>query len=293
MIVACIPAYNEEDTIARIVLLSKKYVDKIIVCDDGSTDLTGEIANALGAILLKHEQRKGYGAAIQHLFNEALKLGADIVISLDADGQHDPHEIPKLIEPIVSGDAEVVIGSRFLDENTNHVPRLRRIGIDAITRLTSAASGIKLGDAQSGFRAYSGGALKRLELRENGMGASAEILLKVADKNVRIVEVPISCRYEGINTSTHHPLKHGAGVVMSIIRSVVEDQPLKYLGVPGLIFLIIGTYFGFIMLQYYVLDRRIITNVALATISFILLGFFTIFTAITLYAVSRIRKEMK
>lgn len=290
MIVACIPAYNEEATIARIILLTKKYVDRVIVCDDGSTDLTGEIASGLGALLVKHSQRKGYGAAIQRLFNEAQKLNADVIISLDGDGQHDPNEIPKLIEPIVNGDANVVIGSRFLDEN-NNVPRLRRIGIDAITRLTSAASGIKLGDAQSGFRAYSEGALKRLELNENGMGASAEILLKIAEKNIKIVEVPISCQYEGIDTSTHHPLTHGAGVVMSIVRLIVDDRPLTFLGIPGIIFLIIGTYFGFIMFQKYITEHHIITNIALASISFTLLGFFTIFTAITLYAVSRVRKR--
>jgi glycosyltransferase involved in cell wall biosynthesis len=293
VIVACIPAYNEEDTIARIVLLTKKYVDRVVVCDDGSSDLTGEIAQELGASLIKHEARKGYGAAIGDLFTEAQKLGAEIIVSLDADGQHDPTEIPKLIEPIVNGEAEVVIGSRFLEEENNHVPRLRRLGIDAITRLTSAASGIPLGDAQSGFRAYSIETLKRLELRESGMGISAEILLQFADENLRIVEVPISCRYEGIKTSTQHPITHGAGVVMSIVRSIVEEKPLMYLGVPGLIFLIIGTFFGFRLLQLYVLDRRIITNIALASISFILLGFFTIFTAITLYAVSRMRKQMK
>jgi glycosyltransferase involved in cell wall biosynthesis len=293
VIVACIPAYNEEDTIARIVLLTKKYVDRVVVCDDGSSDLTGEIAQELGASLIKHEERKGYGAAIGDLFTEAQKLGAEIIVSLDADGQHDPTEISKLIEPIVNGEAEVVIGSRFLEEENNHIPRLRRIGIDAITRLTSAASGIPLGDAQSGFRAYSIDTLKRLELRESGMGISAEILLQFADENLRIVEVPISCRYEGIKTSTQHPITHGAGVVMSIVRSIVEEKPLMYLGVPGLIFLIIGTFFGVRLLQLYVLDRRIITNIALASISFILLGFFTIFTAITLYAVSRMRKQMK
>jgi glycosyltransferase involved in cell wall biosynthesis len=293
VIVACIPAYNEEDMIARVVLLTKKHVDCVLVCDDGSTDLTGEIAEELGATVITHKQREGYGAAIQDLFTEAQKLGAEITVSLDADGQHDPNEIPTLIEPIVKGEAEVVIGSRFLEKNNNHIPRLRRIGIDAITRLTRAASGIQLGDAQSGFRAYSIDALKRLELRENGMGASAEILLQVANNNVRVVEVPISCRYEGINTSTHHPFTHGVGVIMSIIRSIVEEHPLRYLGVPGLIFLIIGTYFGFIMLQRYVRDRMIITNVALASISFILLGFFTIFTAIMLYAVSRMRKQLK
>jgi glycosyltransferase involved in cell wall biosynthesis len=292
LIVACIPAYNEEHMIAKIVLLTKKYVDKVIVCDDGSMDMTGELAVELGASLIKHVERKGYGAAIRSLFSEALKMGADIVVSLDGDGQHDPHEIPKIVEPIREGDADIVLGSRFEDEIINDVPRYRRIGIDAISRLTSTASGVKMGDAQSGFRGFSKKALERLEVNVDGMGASAEILLKAVKEDLRIVEVPITCQYEGLDTSTHHPLTHGMSVVGSILRIVVEGRPLIYLGVPGIISLFMGIFFGIWMLQAYVTEHRIITNIALASLSFILIGFFTIFTAITLYAMKRMR-EMK
>ncbi len=293
MIVACIPAYNEEDTIAKIILLTKKYVDKVIVCDDGSTDLTGEIAVGLSALLIKHTQRKGYGAAVRSLFNKAIKLGADLVVTLDGDGQHNPDELPMLIEPILQGNADMVIGSRFIDENANDVPRLRRIGIGAITRLTSIASGVKIHDAQSGFRAYSKKAIKLLELTEDGMGASTEILLKAYGKDLRIVELPITVRYEGLDTSTYHPLTHGMSVVTSIIKLVVEEQPLTFLGIPGFICLLVGIFFGVWMLQGYAAEHRIITNIALASIGFILIGTFTIFSAITLYAISRINKIRK
>jgi glycosyltransferase involved in cell wall biosynthesis len=287
LIVACIPAYNEEDTIAKIILLTKKYVDKVIVCDDGSTDLTGEIAVGLSALLIKHTQRKGYGAAVRSLFNKAIKLGADLVVTLDGDGQHNPDE------PILQGNADMVIGSRFIDENANDVPRLRRIGIGAITRLTSIASGVKINDAQSGFRVYSKKAIKLLELTEDGMGASTEILLKAYGKDLRIVEFPITVRYEGLDTSTYHPLMHGMSVVTSIIKVVVEEQPLTFLGIPGFICLLVGIFFGVWMLQGYAAEHRIITNIALASIGFILIGTFTIFSAITLYAISRINKIRK
>jgi glycosyltransferase involved in cell wall biosynthesis len=124
LIVACIPAYNEEDTIAKIILLTKKYVDKVIVCDDGSTDLTGEIAVGLSALLIKHTQRKGYGDAIRSLFNEAIKLGADLVVTLDGDGQHNPDELPRLIEPILCGNADMVIGSHFIDKVAKNTEKL-------------------------------------------------------------------------------------------------------------------------------------------------------------------------
>ena len=184
------------------------------------------------------------------------------------------------------------IGSRFIDESTNEVPRIRRIGIDAITRLTRAASGIKLGDAQSGFRAYSKKAIKLLELNEDGMGASTEILLKAAKAKLRIIEIPIIIRYEGLNTSTHHPLANGAGVISSIIRLVVERFPLLYLGIPGIIFLAVEIYFKSWMIQVYLNQNYIITNIALASLSFTLIGFFTIFSAVTLYSITKLRKML-
>ncbi|MEM2613688.1 MAG: glycosyltransferase family 2 protein, partial [Nitrososphaerota archaeon] len=112
-VIACIPAYNEEKTIAKVILKTKKYVDKVIVCDDGSIDMTAEIAEALGAEVIRHERNMGYGAAISSLFKKAVEEGADIMVTLDGDGQHDPDEIPKLIKPIVEDEADVVIGSRF------------------------------------------------------------------------------------------------------------------------------------------------------------------------------------
>ena len=112
-IVAVIPAFKEEENIAKVVLLTKKYVDLVIVGDDGSDDMTAEIAKALGAIVIRNNKNMGKGYTLKRLFNEALKLGADIIVTLDADGQHDPKYIPKLTEPIINGEADIVIGSRY------------------------------------------------------------------------------------------------------------------------------------------------------------------------------------
>ena len=113
LVVVGIPAYNEEKTIARVVLEAQKYADVVVVCDDGSADLTKQIAERLGADVVRHEQNSGYGAAIQTLFKRAKELRADVLVTLDGDGQHDPEEIPQLITPILTGNAEVVLGSRF------------------------------------------------------------------------------------------------------------------------------------------------------------------------------------
>jgi len=294
-IIACVPAYNEERTIAQVIIKTMKHVDKVIVCDDGSKDMTGEIAGHLGAEVVYHEKNEGYGASLRSLFNRARELDANVVVTLDADGQHNPSEIPLLIEPVLDGKADVVVGSRFLgdSEKRNNVPRYRRMGIRMITGLTDATSKNGVSDAQSGFRAYSQKALDNLKLNENGMGISVEVLMEAKKQGLTVVEVPTSCNYHGTEkTSTHNPLRHGISVVMSIVRLVVEDRPLMFLGMPGVLSLLIGVFFGVWMLEIYTTEHYIVTNIALASLTFILIGFFAISTAITLYAIIRITEKL-
>ncbi|MBE0513038.1 glycosyltransferase family 2 protein [Candidatus Bathyarchaeota archaeon] len=292
-VVAAIPAYDEEKTIARVVLQAQRYVDRVVVCDDGSSDLTAEIAERLGADVIRHERNLGYGAAVQSLFRRARELGADVMVTLDGDGQHDPGEIPRLVEPVLEGKADVVIGSRFLGgvEKINDVPRFRRFGIRVITRLMGAASNYGLSDAQSGFRAYGRKALEGLSLYENGMGVSVEVLMEAKKRGLMVVEVPAGCNYREVEASTYGPLRHGLNVVMSIVRLVVEERPLVFLGIPGVVSLLVGVLFGVWMLQIYAIERRIVTNIALASMAFILIGFFALSTAITLYAISRLAQK--
>lgn len=290
-----IPAFNEEKTIGRMVLETQKFADAVVVCDDGSTDLTGKIAGGLGADVVKHKRNLGYGAAVKSLFVRALELGADILVTLDADGQHDASEIPNIVEPAIQGEADIVIGSRFVDANgASEMPFHRRVGAKIITKLVNGSSKNSVSDAQSGFRAYNRRALENVTINEVGMGASIEILLKASKSSLKICEVPCSCKYRNgyAATSTEHPLIHGIGVVMSILRFVVEEKPLTALGIPGILFLVAGIPFGVWMLQLYALEHQIVTNIALASISFILIGFFMLSTAITLYAISRLAKKL-
>jgi len=288
-VIACIPAYNEEKTIAKIVLLTQKFVDKVVVVDDGSEDLTGEIAKRLGAFVVRHDVRKGYGAAIQTCFKTAKELNADIMVTLDADGQHDPEEIPKLIKPILNDEADIVIGSRFLDQKSiNEIPFYRRIGIKTITFLTRKATGNqKISDAQSGFRAYSRKALERLEIEETDMSVSTEILLKAAEKKLSITEVPIFCRYKGIESSTHHPLRHGFNVVTSILNFIAIKHPLLLLGIPGILLLSFGlTLLWYVIQRYYEVQKLAIGTMMISTTA-ILAGIFTTLIALLLYAMTK------
>jgi len=206
-IIACIPAYNEEENIAKVILQTKKYVDKIIVCDDGSTDMTYEIAKALGVEVVRHEQNRGYGAALATLFKKAREEKADIMITLDGDGQRNPNDIPKLIKPIVDGEADIVIGSRFLEKGHEDVPRYRKIGIAIITKLTGAVSYREVSDAQSGYRVYNKRAIELIKPAEAGMGASTEILLKAHEHGLKIKEVQTKILYgkKHFNTKPNIP----------------------------------------------------------------------------------------
>jgi glycosyltransferase involved in cell wall biosynthesis len=293
-VVAAIPAYNEEKTIAKVILQTSKYVDKVVVCDDGSKDMTAEIARRLGADVIRHEENMGYGAAIQSLFRRAKELNAAAVVTLDGDGQHDPSEIPMVVDPVLQGKADVVVGSRYLrtGKKLNNAPRYRQFGIKVITGVTGAVSKNGLSDAQCGFRGYNRKALECLGLYEAGMGVSVEILMEAEKQGLSVVEVPTGCNYQGLEkTSTQQPLAHGASVVMSLVRLIVEERPLVLLGAPGFIFLFAGVLFGVWMLQLYALERQIVTNLALASLAFILIGLFSCFTAITLYAISRLAQK--
>ena len=294
-VVVGIPAFNEESSIARVVVEAQRFADAIVVCDDGSTDLTAEIAVRLGVDLVKHERNLGYGSAIKSLFERARQFDADVLVTLDADGQHDPSEIPAVMEPITVGSADIVIGSRFIGVHGNQeMPFYRRVGAKLITKMVNGSAKNGVSDAQSGFRAYNREAMGRLSVIETGMGASVEILLEASKSGLRIKEVPSSIRYKNgdVATSSANPVSHGLGVVMSMVRLIVEEKPLIFLGIPGLLCLLAGISFGVWMLQLYSVEHRLVTNIALASLSFAITGFFMLSTAVTLYAITRLAKHI-
>ena len=215
-VIVCIPCYNTAFYIADVVTNAKKYVDEVIVIDDGSSDDTADIATAVGAQVVIHETNKGYGQSIKSGFEVAKSVSADILVTLDGDGQHNPDEIPQIVSPILNGEADLVIGSRFLSKN-NKVPKHRRLGINIITFLCNLRSGEKVSDAQSGFRAYSKKVINELTMNERGMGISVELLIRARQNGFHIKEAPITCLYHS-DSSTLHPIGHGVGVAATTIK---------------------------------------------------------------------------
>ena len=284
-----IPAYNEEKNIGSIILKLKKITDKIIVCDDGSTDLTKEISEEMGVIVISHSKNLGYGAAISSLFLKAKELNADIFVTFDGDGQHSETDIEKTLEPIKQNKADIVIGSRFLSQNKD-IPKYRKIGIKAITSLSNLSIKTKLTDSQSGFRAYNKRALDTIIPSEHGMSVSTEILIKADREGLRIIEVPIKISYEG-KTSTHNPVSHGASVIAGTIKFISIEHPLKFYGIPGLILLSIGLFFGVWTLQIFEQTRQIVTNIALIGVGTTIIGVMFILTSLMLFSMATIMRQ--
>jgi len=288
-IIIGIPAYNEEEKIADIILKLKEVTDTIIVCNDGSSDLTKQISEENGAIVISHEKNEGYGSAIRTIFLKAKELEADMLITFDADGQHRIEDIDKVILPIKNNQADIVIGSRFL-ENSSKIPKYRKLGINIITKVTNSTINEKITDSQSGFRAYNKKTLEKINPTEKGMGISTEILIKASKINLIIVEVPITVLYAK-NTSTHNPVSHGTSVIISTIKYTSIEHPLKFYGIPSLIFLIIGLTFTFFSLDYYSEIGRLNTNLTIIAGGTILLGITLFLTSILLYTLTSVVRE--
>jgi glycosyltransferase involved in cell wall biosynthesis len=288
-IVIGIPAFNEEKSIASIILRLKKKYETIIVCDDGSSDLTGSIAKELGAIVITHKKNLGYGAAIRSIFLKSRELEIDALVTFDADGQHRIDDIDSMIKPIIEDKADIVIGSRFLHDKSK-VPKYRKVGIKTITGLTNVATGLKVSDAQSGFRSYNKKSLENINPSDFGMGISTEILIKAKKLNYRIMEIPIVILYEG-DTSTHNPVSHGTSVIFSTMKYVSIERPLSFYGIPGLILFGIGIFFTVWMLQIFSESRQIITNIALIGMGGLVLGALCIMTAVILYSTVSVIRE--
>jgi glycosyltransferase involved in cell wall biosynthesis len=294
-IIACIPAFNEEASIAKVVLKTQRHVDRVIVCDDGSNDMTAEIAEKLGAEVIRHERNMGKGAALKDLFRAAGEIEPDIIVVLDADGQHDPDEIPKLVEPLKNGTADLVIGSRYVKGGEMDAPLYRRFGLRMINFLTKRLAGSAVRDTQSGFRAFTFKALKELRDAESrGFGVESEQVALAVKKGLRVVEIPIRVRYKGLTrTSKKTPLLHGGEIVASLLRLVVEERPLLFLGVPGMVLMLITMALGAYLLLLFNATRYFSLPIAIIALGAGLAGMTLIIAALTLYGLNRVVSKVK
>lgn len=293
-IVACIPAYCEEGTIARVILCAQKYVDKVLVCDDGSTDMTTEIAERLGAIVVRYDRNHGKGHALKSLLGTAMKFDADVVVLIDGDGQHNPDEIPNLIRPILQLKADFVVGSRFANNAKIEAPFYRRAGLRFLNYLHNKVNKLPVSDAQCGFRALSRKALDAVYFFEHeGYGVDVEMLSLAKKNGINIVEVPVAVRYKGLKkTSNKMPLAHGGELIVNLLRMVVEESPLKYLGVPGAILLLIGMSAAVYLVLSFNSTRILSLHAMMVTMGSTVAGLLLMVTGFILWGLQRISNRI-
>lgn len=215
-VAAVIPAYNEASTITSVVKAVCDRVDCVIVVNDGSSDDTVTCAVEAGAVVLSHAINRGQGAALQTGITYAVGEGFDIIVTFDADGQHRSEEIPLVLAPIIRGEAEVALGSRFLDSKTR-IPVIRRFVLKIATALTRLYTGLAVTDAHNGFRAFSRHAASVINLQQEGMAHASEIIEQIKRHRLSYVEVPVTIMYTDYSLSKGQRLTNAFKIIWELL----------------------------------------------------------------------------
>ena len=291
-IVAVIPAYNEERSIGSVVLQTLQHASTVIVVDDGSTDLTAQIAQSAGAVVVQHIQNKGYGASISTAFAAAILLEKDAVVLLDADGQHCPEELCAVVAPILDGNADMVVGSRYI-ENKGNVPQTTKFAHTLITKFLNLGSGTSITDSQCGFRAFSRKALLETNLTKTGMAAASEFSFLAKEHNWRVQELPVTITYDDGSTGKRSLTMHGLRVVDGIVRLIGQVRPLLFFGVPGMLLLLAGLAWGWRVVDIYSQWGVLAVGYAMISVLLVILGSLGIFTGILLHSIRVMLSRME
>ena len=284
-VTAVIPAYNEQISIGSVALEAKRFVDRVIVIDDGSTDNTAEIVKLAGAELIKHYRNMGKGVALKTGFDAA--KNSDIIVTLDADGQHKTTDIPKLLKPIKEGEADIVNGSRYINGDGKDTPIYRRFGQTVLDMATNFNTKEKVTDSQSGFRAFSRKTLSVFRFEQKGYGIESEMLIEASNADFKIKEVEIDVRYD-VDGSKQNPLKHGLGVLFDIIQNMRFHRPIYYYTFPGFLLITLGLVFGSIFFADYMAGQSHTITPTTIAVMITLAGGFISFTGIILHSVNNI-----
>lgn len=286
-ITVLVPAYNEGRYIGSVVLQAMHYADRVIVVDDGSSDATGQIARDAGAIVISHSMNLGKAASLNTGFSfikshPKPNQNTSSVVVLDADGQHMCEDIPIFAAQINSGEADIVVGSRFL-EKKSRIPRWRIFGQRALTLATNIGSGINLTDSQSGFRAFSMRAIEKIDFGSEGFSAESEIQFLAKKYDFRVREVPIEADYS--EPMKRSPIKQGMSVVGGIVKLIGQYRPLFYFSVPGMFSLLFGIGWGFAVIDRFINHGELAVGFTLICLLLSILGMILLSTGVILHSV--------
>jgi glycosyltransferase involved in cell wall biosynthesis len=289
-IAIAIPAYNEERFIGSVVLQALKYSPNVLVVDDGSRDATAQIAASAGATVLRHFANEGKSQAANTAIKWARRNGSDVLVFIDGDGQHKPGEIDQLLTPVLRGEADMVIGSRFLSVKSD-IPAYRKLGQHTFTAVTNAASSVHVTDSQSGFRAFSRRAIEVLHFNSTGLSVESEMQFQAKEHNLTIAEVPISVVYA--EPAKRSPIAHGMQILSNITRLVAQHRPLLFFGVQGFLLLLAGAFMSVVTIDIFSNTHTLAVGYALIAVLLLVLGIMTLFVGIILHSIRSFFLELK
>ncbi|MHB8603789.1 MAG: glycosyltransferase family 2 protein [Thermoplasmatota archaeon] len=290
-----IPCYNEELAIAGIVLRARKHASAVLVIDDGSKDRTVETARLAGAIVLENPGNKGKGYGVRRAFRYAREHDYDTLVLMDGDGQHDPDEIPLLLEPVAGRNGrsvDIALGFRF-GQNTE-MPAWRRVGKRVLDYATAAGGAKVVTDSQCGYRAFGKRAIAEMatKLRDDGFGVESEQLVLAHDAGLSTENVNITCDYDGIDGSTKGPVAHAMGVLAGMVEMIAAKRPLLFVGLPSLCLLVASVGLGIHTLQSYNASRVFSIPWALGTATLAIIGTFGMLSALLLNLVTSLERRI-
>jgi glycosyltransferase involved in cell wall biosynthesis len=296
-------AFNEEESIGGVLDRIPAVIEGIddtdvVVVDDGSTDRTRALALARGAHVVSHARNRGLGAAFATGIDAALRSGADVIVSLDGDGQHPPEAIPVLIAPLLTGEADFATATRFSDPVLlPHMPVLNRLGNWLVARITGLACGRPFTDASCGFRAYSRDAALRINIF-GGHTYTQESLLDLARKGIAMTEVPVAIqgvREHGKSRVAHSLLRYGLRAITILIRAVRDRLPFPFFGAIGTALALIGAAAEMTVLTNFLLTGKTSPYHSLTTLGaiFLILGAFSFLIALLADMLSRMRETQE
>jgi glycosyltransferase involved in cell wall biosynthesis len=287
-VVVAIPAYNEDRFIGSLVLKLRARDYNVLVVDDGSTDQTAAVAEAAGAIVVRHGVNRGKAAAVQSVFKHALRLRPDVLVLLDGDSQHDPDEVEQVAAPVLEGRAHMCVGSRFVGIKSE-IPRWRIAGQHALTLATNVGSGLPLTDSQSGFRAFSRRALEVMRFRGTGFSVESEMQFEAKSLGLTVLEVPIHVHYE--LPVKRNPVRQALNVLDGVLRLVAQHRPLLFFSAPGLLLLVAGLMLGVYVVQVYQATATLAIGYTLITLLLCVLGMLAGFSGLMLHTMRALFRE--
>ncbi len=295
--VAIIPALNEELAIGTVVILTKLHVDQVIVIDDGSIDKTPIIAKSAGAHVITLSKNQGKASAIFCGIEYARSCDAEVLIMIDGDGQHNPDEIPLLINKILQKKVDMVVGSRQIGDRHSHsrssIPLYRSFGQRTLDIATNFGSSYKSTDSQSGFRALSKRAIENMNFQSEGYNIESDMNHHFARLGFSIVEVPISVRYDVPNKHKKNPLSHGMEIIGHLIGIIGYKRPLLSFGLPGGICIISGLIAAFMTFTQYYENAHFPYMLAMISGFFIFMGILLVIGGLILNAMQIVGKSEK